>query len=61
MPGAVTIRVLIANYDPLISTGLAAALREQRDFEVAACGPDLTEFDSLQGHFRSRYRRRGRL
>ena len=43
----ITVRVLIAHSDPLISAGLAAILRAQRDFRVMVCGADF-EFDSME-------------
>jgi DNA-binding NarL/FixJ family response regulator len=44
MPEDFTVSVLIAHSDPLISAGLAAVLRAQRDFEAAVCGADF-DFD----------------
>jgi DNA-binding NarL/FixJ family response regulator len=47
MPEDVTVRVLIAHSDPLMSAGLAAILTAQRDFKVMVCGADF-EFDSME-------------
>jgi DNA-binding NarL/FixJ family response regulator len=55
MSQASTIKIIIRHSDPLISAGVAAIFREQREFEVAACGPDLTEPGPTQRHFLSQY------
>jgi DNA-binding NarL/FixJ family response regulator len=47
------IKVLIAHSDPLISAGLSARLREQRDFEVAVCNPESSVSHSTVSHFPS--------
>jgi DNA-binding NarL/FixJ family response regulator len=53
MPQSSKITVLIAHSDPLISAGLAATLRKQRDFAVVVCSPESTVSHSTGSHFPS--------
>lgn len=48
------IKVVIAHSDPLISAGLAALLKRERDIEVVSRGPDLTELCPSRGGDHSR-------
>jgi DNA-binding NarL/FixJ family response regulator len=43
------IKVLIAQSDPLISAGLAAALSMRTDFKVAVCDPERSIVHSWAG------------
>jgi DNA-binding NarL/FixJ family response regulator len=51
---AFEIKVVIAHSDPLISAGLAALLKGQRDIEIVSRGPDLTELCPSRGDGPSR-------
>jgi DNA-binding NarL/FixJ family response regulator len=55
MSEAFSIKVVIAHSDPLISAGLAALLKGQRDFEIASCSLNLAELGPIQGDGPSRY------
>jgi DNA-binding NarL/FixJ family response regulator len=48
------IKVVIAHSDPVISAGLAALLKGQRDFEIVSRGPNLTELGPSRGDGPSR-------
>lgn len=44
------IKVLVAHSDPLISAGVAASLKEGRDFKVLVCSPESTVWHAADSH-----------